>query len=61
MKQKLTLVLAAGVSLAFGLFGAPALAQSFPAQSVRIISPFPAGSGPDVVARIVGERLTAAV
>lgn len=34
-----------------------AWAQAFPAQAVRIISPFPAGSGPDVVARILGERL----
>jgi tripartite-type tricarboxylate transporter receptor subunit TctC len=45
-----------------GLFGYPMIsvwAQSFPTQPVRIISPFPAGSGPDVVARIVGERLGA--
>ena len=34
-------------------------ASSFPAQPLRIISPFPAGSGPDVVARIVGEKLSA--
>ncbi|RZJ03524.1 MAG: tripartite tricarboxylate transporter substrate binding protein [Haliea sp.] len=36
-----------------------AVAQTFPAQPVRLISPFPAGSGPDVIARIVGERLSA--
>ena len=34
-----------------------AWAQAFPTKPVRIISPFPAGSGPDVVARILGERL----
>lgn len=32
-------------------------AQVFPAQPVRIISSFAAGSGPDVVARIIGKRM----
>ena len=60
MKRRSVNFLAAslGLGLAFNLIN-PVLAQSFPAQPVRIISPFPAGSGPDVVARIVGERLTA--
>jgi len=31
---------------------------TFPAQPVRILSPFPVGSGPDVVARLLGERLS---
>lgn len=48
-----------GASLAFGGVATPARAQSFPTQSVRFISPFPAGSGPDVIARMVGERLAA--
>ena len=34
-------------------------AQTFPVQSVRINSPFAAGSGPDVIARIIGERMGA--
>lgn len=34
-----------------------ASAQTFPVKAVRIISPFPPGSGPDVVARILSERL----
>ena len=43
-----------------GMASAPSPSPTtFPSQTVRIISPFPAGSGPDVVARIVGERLTA--
>lgn len=60
MKRRSVNFLAAslGLGLAFNLIN-PVLAQSFPAQPVRIISPFPAGSGPDVVARIVGERLSA--
>ena len=57
MLQRSAFLLAAG--LGFGLLAGTALAQPFPTQPVRIISPFPAGSGPDVVARIVGERLTA--
>lgn len=57
MKRRLVTFLAAGMGL--GLLASPGWAQSFPTQAVRIISPFPAGSGPDVIARIVGERLTA--
>ena len=37
-----------------------AAAQAFPNRQVRITSPFPAGSGPDVVARMVAEKLAAA-
>ncbi|HVF65362.1 MAG TPA: tripartite tricarboxylate transporter substrate binding protein [Casimicrobiaceae bacterium] len=32
-------------------------AQTFPVKPVRIITPFPAGSGPDTVLRVVGEKL----
>ena len=35
-----------------------ALAQSFPTKAVRIIVPFPPGGGTDVVARILGQKLT---
>jgi tripartite-type tricarboxylate transporter receptor subunit TctC len=44
---------------AFGL-GAmvhPALAQTYPARSVKVIVPFPAGGPLDLVARAVGEKL----
>lgn len=57
MKRRSFTFLTAGLSLS--LLANPGWAQSFPTQPVRIISPFPAGSGPDVVARIVGEKLTA--
>ena len=57
MKKRSAILLFAGIGL--GLMASQSWAQSFPNQAVRIISPFPAGSGPDVVARIVGERLTA--
>ena len=63
MKNAQVILMAATLSAAaFIIPVLPASAQtasSFPAQPVRIISPFPAGSGPDVVARIVGEKLSA--
>jgi len=34
-----------------------AAAQSFPTRPIKIISPFSAGSAPDAVARMVGQRL----
>ena len=37
-----------------------ALAQAYPTKSVRIVVPFPAGGGTDVVARILGQKLTEA-
>ena len=55
MNRRTGIFLAGG--LALGLMAGQGWAQTFPAQPVRIISPFPAGSGPDVIARIVGEKL----
>ena len=57
MNRRTGILLAAGVAV--GLVAGQGWAQTFPAQPVRIISPFPAGSGPDVIARIVGEKLNA--
>ena len=33
-------------------------AQAFPSRTVTIVVPFPPGAGPDLVARILGERLS---
>ena len=45
--------------LAAGFAAAPAHAQApFPNKVVRVIVPFPAGGSADVLARIVGERLS---
>ncbi|MBP7567260.1 MAG: tripartite tricarboxylate transporter substrate binding protein [Burkholderiaceae bacterium] len=42
-------------------FGLPAQAQSeFPSQPIRIVVPFAAGSGPDALARLLGERFSQA-
>ena len=32
-------------------------AQTFPTKTVRIVSPYPAGAGPDTVARLLAEKL----
>ena len=40
------------------LGAAAALAQPFPARTVRIVVPFPPGGGVDIVGRILGLRLT---
>ncbi len=35
----------------------PALAQDFPTKQVRLLTPFPAGAGPEGVLRVLGEKL----
>jgi len=49
-------VLALTLALLAGSAG-PVFAQAYPAKSVRIVTPFPAGSGPDAVLRVVGDKL----
>lgn len=42
------------------LASGPAMAQAWPSKPVRLIVPAGAGAAPDVIARIVGEKLAAA-
>ena len=51
------LVLLAGL----GFADSSALAQLYPAKPIRLIVPFPPGAGADVVARLLAQRVTAAV
>src|SRR5438309_7094932 len=39
------------------LLALSASAQTFPTKTVRIVSPYPAGAGPDTVARLLAEKL----
>jgi tripartite-type tricarboxylate transporter receptor subunit TctC len=47
---------AAGIAT-FTLLGAQAQAQDWPTKPVRIITPFPAGAGPEAVLRVLAEKL----
>jgi tripartite-type tricarboxylate transporter receptor subunit TctC len=47
----------AAAALSMAMLATPALAQPFPAKPVRAIIPYSAGSGPDTVMRLVGEKL----
>jgi tripartite-type tricarboxylate transporter receptor subunit TctC len=48
------MLLAAAIAL---LWSSPALTQTYPAKPVRYVVPFPAGGSPDMVARLLSERL----
>jgi tripartite-type tricarboxylate transporter receptor subunit TctC len=57
-------VVVIAVMLSTGAAAAPAAAQqereveTFPARSIRIIVPFPAGGPSDVLARLIGQKMT---
>ena len=55
------LLMAAALSVAALGGAAPALAQDYPTRPITLIVPFPAGGGVDAMARIVADRLTAAL
>ena len=46
------------LALLFSLFCSAAFAQSFPSKPIRILVPFPAGGTTDIVARLVGQRMS---
>jgi len=47
-----------GVAACLALGCSIASAQQYPTKPVRILTPFPGGSGPDAVLRVVGDKLT---
>ena len=53
---KYVVVIAALVEL-FLLSGSQALAQGYPNKPVRVVVPFPPGSGTDLITRLVADRL----
>lgn len=61
MRRSLAFAASATTLIALsGIFGTAAMAQAWPAKPVRMIVPFPAGSTPDVIARLVGDKLSSA-
>jgi tripartite-type tricarboxylate transporter receptor subunit TctC len=59
MNRRATLA-AAAAALALG-FAWPAASQDFPNRAITLIVPYPPGGGVDAMARIVGEKLSAAL
>ncbi|WP_397406322.1 Bug family tripartite tricarboxylate transporter substrate binding protein [Polaromonas sp.] len=47
------------LAVLFATLVAPALAQGYPNKAIRVLVPFPAGGGTDIIARVVTNRLTA--
>jgi tripartite-type tricarboxylate transporter receptor subunit TctC len=57
MPHSSTRRLALGLGLALA-FASASQAQTFPTKPVRILTPFPVGSGPEGVARLVADKLS---
>lgn len=49
------------IAVAVIAFGPPSSAQDYPNHQITLIVPYPPGGGVDAMARIVGEKLTAAL
>lgn len=53
------IALAAAAALTATLPCAPALAQAWPTKPITLVVPFPPGGGPDLLARMLGEKMAA--
>lgn len=58
MQRRLLLRTAAASAAALAL---PAAAQAWPARPIRLVIPFPPGSSPDLIGRLIAEPLAAAL
>jgi tripartite-type tricarboxylate transporter receptor subunit TctC len=55
---KFTNVLLLAMAASTQLLSGAAIAQGYPNKTIKIITPFPAGQGPDVLLRIVADKLS---
>ena len=44
-------------ALPAALWSAPAAAQAWPSRPIRIVAPYPAGVPPDIIARLMADKL----
>ena len=58
MKNLVRTALVAVAGITLGLTAASTRAQDYPARAVTVVTPFPAGSGPDAMLRLVTDRLS---
>src|SRR5215210_3816204 len=58
LSRRRLITLSAASASASALLSAPALAQTWPSRTVRLVVPFPPGGGADAIARLVGQRLS---
>jgi tripartite-type tricarboxylate transporter receptor subunit TctC len=58
MNKRDFLIAAMAGSVALGALALPALAQEYPSKPIRVVVPYAAGGISDLVARIVGDKLT---
>ena len=56
MKRRGLILTAAGLGLAPAVVRGQTLAQEFPTKQVRVVVPYPAGGGTDLVARLIVPR-----
>jgi tripartite-type tricarboxylate transporter receptor subunit TctC len=54
----LPILQAGGFAMAALVLSTGALGQSYPSKPVRYVVPFPAGASPDIIARLITERLS---
>ena len=57
MNQLRTPIVAVFAAVLTGLLAFPAVAQDWPTRTIRVVVPFGAGSSPDILARIINDKL----